>query len=98
MRTQAFQPLSVETIARQVAMSPSHFAHRFRAIARMSPMRFVREIRLENAKTLLSEPGARAGEVGAKVGFESPSHFNREFKRRYGAAPIAYVKARAAAR
>src|SRR5689334_17390261 len=52
MRMQAFRPLSVEGIARQVAMSPSHFAHRFRAVARMSPMRFVKEVRLDAARTL----------------------------------------------
>ena len=37
MRTNAAQALSVEDIARHVAMSPSHFAHRFRAVARVSP-------------------------------------------------------------
>jgi AraC-like DNA-binding protein len=92
IRKESQRPLSVEAIARQVAMSPSHFAHRFRAVARVSPMRFLREVRLENARTLLADPTARAGEVAAKVGFESASHFTREFKRRYGAAPIAYVQ------
>lgn len=92
IRRESARPLSVDTIARHVAMSPSHFAHRFRAVARMSPMRFLREIRLEQARNLLGDPTARAGEIGQKVGFESPSHFNREFKRRYGAAPIEYAK------
>jgi len=92
MRTQAFRPLSVEGIARQVAMSPSHFAHRFRAVARMTPMRFVKEVRLDAARTLMLSQGARASEVALRVGYESPAHFARDFKRRFGAPPVRYVQ------
>jgi AraC-like DNA-binding protein len=92
MRIQAFRPLSVEAIARQVAMSPSHFAHRFRVIARMSPMRFVKEVRLDAARTLLLSEGARASDVALRVGYESPAHFARDFKRRFGAPPTRYAR------
>ena len=92
MRKQAFRPLSVEGIARQVAMSPSHFAHRFRAVARMSPMRFVKEVRLDAARTLLLSQGVRASEVALSVGYESPAHFARDFKRRFGASPVRYAQ------
>ena len=92
MRKQAFRPLSVEGIARQVAMSPSHFAHRFRAVARMTPMRFVKEVRLDAARTLLLSQGTRASEVALRVGYESPAHFARDFKRRFGASPVRYAR------
>lgn len=92
IRRESKKPLTVAGIARHVAMSPSHFAHRFRAVARVSPMRFVREVRLARARELLTDTSIRASEVAAEVGFESAAHFSREFKRRYGAAPIAYVK------
>jgi len=92
MRMQAFRPLSVEAIARQVAMSPSHFAHRFRLIARMSPMRFVKEVRLDAARTLLLSEGARASDVALRVGYESPAHFARDFKRRFGDPPTRYAR------
>jgi AraC-like DNA-binding protein len=92
MRKHAFRPLSVEGIARQVAMSPSHFAHRFRAVARMTPMRFVKEVRLDAARMLLLSQGARASEVALRVGYESPAHFARDFKRRFGASPVRYSR------
>ena len=92
MRMQAFRPLSVEAIARQVAMSPSHFAHRFRVVARMSPMRFVKELRLDAARTLLLSDGVRAAEVSRRVGYESPAHFSRDFKRRFGTSPARYAR------
>lgn len=91
IRANHMKKLSVDDLARKVAMSPSHFAHRFTAVARTSPMRYVREVRLERARELLGRPGARAGEVGARVGFESAAHFAREFKRRFGRSPSQYT-------
>lgn len=87
IRTHHARKLSVQEVARGVAMSASHFAHRFRAVARISPMRYLREIRLERARSLLLENGARVSDVALQVGFESPAHFTREFKRRYGMSP-----------
>jgi AraC-like DNA-binding protein len=82
--------LSVSVLAKRVAMSPSHFAHQFSRIAHLSPMKYVREVRLERAATLLGEKGARPTDVAKEVGFESAAHFTREFKRRYGTPPSRY--------
>jgi AraC-like DNA-binding protein len=81
------EKLNVQRLARATAMSPSHFAHRFRAIARVSPMRYLRYVRLDAARARLLENGARVSEVAINVGFESPAHFTREFKRRFGVSP-----------
>jgi AraC-like DNA-binding protein len=91
IRANPAKKLSVESIAKTVAMSPSHFAHRFTAVARTSPMRYVREVRLERAKALLGEHGARPGDVATRVGFETAAHFTREFKRRYGVPPSQFL-------
>jgi AraC-like DNA-binding protein len=79
--------LNVEQLARAAAMSSSHFAHRFRAVARVSPMRYLREVRLDVARTRLLGNGVRVSQVAVEVGFESPAHFTREFKRRFGVSP-----------
>jgi AraC-like DNA-binding protein len=87
IRNNHAQKLTVERLAKRAAMSPSHFAHSFRAVARVSPMRYVREARLDRARQLLLENGGRVSAVALEVGFESPAHFTREFKRRFGIAP-----------
>jgi len=87
VRAHYAEKLSVERLAKHAGMSPSHFAHRFRAIARVSPMRYLRGVRLDRARTLLAEGSARVAEAALEVGFESPAHFTREFKRRFGMAP-----------
>lgn len=92
MRESSARALSVHQIARHVGMSASHFAHRFRDVARVSPMRYLRQLRLGEARALMLVEGARPSEVAVRVGFESASHFSREFKRQFGAAPAEYVR------
>ncbi len=92
MRQHVGRSLSVEEVARHVAMSPSHFAHRFQAIARVSPMRYLKQLRLQEARTLLLGEGARVGEAAQRVGYESPSHFSRDFKSHFGSTPAEYLR------
>lgn len=84
--------LTVDTLARRAAMSPSHFAHRFRAVVRMSPMQYVKHLRLQRARTLMLRDGLRPSEVAPQVGYASTSHFTRDFKARFGTPPATYVR------
>jgi AraC-like DNA-binding protein len=84
--------LTVEDVARHVAMSPSHFAHRFRAVARVSPMRYLKQLRLQHARTLMVAEGLRVGEAAARAGYESTSHFTRDFRGFFGASPGEYAR------
>ncbi len=92
LRANVERPLSVEDVARHVAMSPSHFAHRFRAVARVSPMRYLKNLRLHHARTLMLAQGLRVGEAAARAGYESSSHFNRDFRGLFGSSPGEYVR------
>jgi AraC-like DNA-binding protein len=83
---------TVEALAKQVRMSPSHFAHRFRAVARVSPMKYVKQARMLEAQRLLMTEPLRVGEVAVRVGYESAAHFTRDFKRTFGATPLAYAR------
>jgi AraC-like DNA-binding protein len=92
MREHATRALSVEQVARHVGMSSSHFAHRFSAVARVSPMRFLKQLRLDAARELMLGQSVRAGEAALQVGYESASHFTRDFKQAFGSAPAEYVR------
>jgi AraC-like DNA-binding protein len=92
MRRHLGRPLSVAEIAGHVHMSPSHFAHSFREVAGVTPMRCIRDLRLEEARMLMLGTGLRPGDAAAKVGFESAAHFNRAFRRRFEATPAEYVR------
>jgi AraC-like DNA-binding protein len=81
------EPMRIEDLARLAGMSTSAFHRHFRAATFMSPLQFQKRIRLQEARELLV---ARAGDVtgvGHLVGYDSPSQFNREYRRLFGAPP-----------
>ena len=80
------QPLDVDTIARFAGMSSSTLHDHFKQITSMSPMQFVKSLRLHRAHSLLLS-GSQATEASYQVGYNSPSQFSREFKRFFGAPP-----------
>lgn len=92
IREHAKKRLTVEQIARHVAMSPSHFAHRFRDIARVTPMQYVKHVRLDRARLLMLHHGARAAEAAAAVGYANAAHFTRDFKRHFDGPPLQYIE------
>ncbi|CCK25442.1 DNA-binding transcriptional regulator AraC [Streptomyces davaonensis JCM 4913] len=83
-------PHTVVSLAGQVALSPSRFAHLFTQQLGQSPMRALREARLRHAARLLEVTDLSVERVAAASGFASPFHFNRDFRARYGTPPGAY--------
>ena len=81
------EPMRIDDLARLSGMSASAFHRHFRAVTAMSPLQFQKRIRLQHARSLLvAHPGDIAG-VGHLVGYDSPSQFNREYRRLFGAPP-----------
>jgi AraC-like DNA-binding protein len=81
------EPMRIDDLARLSGMSASAFHRHFRAVTAMSPLQFQKRIRLQHARSLLvADPGDIAG-VGHLVGYDSPSQFNREYRRLFGAPP-----------
>lgn len=84
--------LTVADVAAEVAMSPSHFAHRFRACFGVSPMRYRSQIRLEQARLLLLNTAATVSRAAEEAGYASDAQFSRDFKQLFGVSPRAYVQ------
>ncbi|HXG55469.1 MAG TPA: helix-turn-helix transcriptional regulator, partial [Vicinamibacterales bacterium] len=53
----------------------------------MPPARYLQCLRLRRAALLIERTFLSVKEVMALVGYSDPSHFSRDFKRRYGMAP-----------
>ncbi|MFE2218611.1 helix-turn-helix domain-containing protein [Streptomyces canus] len=83
-------PHTVRSLAAEVSLSPSRFAHLFSRQLGRSPMRELREARLNHAARLLESTDLSVERVAAASGFASPFHFNRIFRARYGTPPGAY--------
>jgi len=92
MRAHLSRRLSVAAIARHVAMSPSHFAHRFREVARTSPMHYLKHVRLHAARISLLQDACSPAEVAGRVGYQSAAHFSRDFKSYFALPPATYAR------
>jgi AraC-like DNA-binding protein len=80
------QPLDVKAIAEQAGMSPSSLHEHFKRATSLSPIQFVKRMRLHEAHAQLLG-GRGASEAAFSVGYTSPSQFSREFRRMFGQAP-----------
>ncbi|GAS99317.1 transcriptional regulator, AraC family [Mycolicibacterium canariasense] len=83
-------PLTVDTLAAQVCLSPSAFSRGFRELTGRSPYRYVKEKRLDRARQLLEEGQSGVAVVSREVGYSSVSHFIKEFQSRFGDTPGRY--------
>ncbi|SFS09872.1 AraC family transcriptional regulator [Sphingomonas jatrophae] len=79
--------IRIEDVAAEAGMSPSSLHAHFKAITRMTPLEYQKQLRLQEARRLMLMGGATAGTAGFAVGYESPSQFSREYRRLFGAPP-----------
>ncbi|MGK7245745.1 AraC family transcriptional regulator N-terminal domain-containing protein [Buttiauxella agrestis] len=86
------EPLKIDELAKRVGMSSSSLHHRFKALTVMSPLQYQKQIRLLEARRLLLSGSLDVANVAWLVGYESPSQFNREYRRSFGAAPLQDVE------
>ncbi|HXX64447.1 MAG TPA: AraC family transcriptional regulator [Bacteroidota bacterium] len=85
-------PLKVSELARMANMSPSAFHLHFRQVTNMSPLQYQKQIRLQEARRMLSVEPIDAASVAFKVGYESASQFSREYRRIFGQPPMRDVE------
>ena len=86
-------PLKIEVLAKYAGMAESTFHRNFKTVTSMSPLQFQKKIRLIEAQRLMLTKGIDAAKAGYEVGYESPSQFNREYKRMFGKSPRNDIKA-----
>jgi len=86
------KPLRIEELANKVGLSTSAFHSHFRSTTAMSPLQFQKRIRLNEARRLMLTEQIDASRAAFKVGYESPSQFNREYSRQFGAPPMRNIK------
>ncbi|PBC08673.1 AraC family transcriptional regulator [Mesorhizobium sp. WSM3859] len=79
--------LRIDEIAAASGMSASSLHAHFKAITRMTPLEYQKQLRLQQARRLMLADGANAGTAGFAVGYDSPSQFSREYRRLFGAPP-----------
>ncbi len=80
-------PLSTDAMADMAGMSKTKLHETFKSITSMSPLQYVKSIRLHQARVLMLNEGIPASTAAFRVGYASASQFSREFKRFFGVPP-----------
>jgi AraC-like DNA-binding protein len=88
---------TVERLARAVGLSRAAFARRFAAVSGRSPLRYLTELRLALAASLLESTDDSLAELALHVGYTSEFAFSRAFKRQHGVAPGSFRRLRRSA-
>ncbi|MFZ1426406.1 MAG: AraC family transcriptional regulator [Geminicoccaceae bacterium] len=81
------QPLPLSQLARESGYSLFTFHRKFKALTSMTPLAYQKRLRLIEARRLMIAEQMSAEEAGFKVGYASPSQFNREYARMFQASP-----------
>ena len=84
---------TVEELAKANNMSVSGLHHKFKAVTSMGPLQYQKQLRLQEARRLLLSGSMDVTTAALEVGYESPSQFNREYRRLFGLPPLQDIKA-----
>jgi AraC-like DNA-binding protein len=92
LRRNYSEPLRVEQLAEIAHMSCSSLHHQFKAVTGVSPGQYQKQLRLHEARLLMLGGLEDAASAAQRVGYGSPSHFSREYRRLYGAPPLRDIR------
>ncbi len=83
-------PLTLETAASRVPISPNYLSHLFRDELGMTFLEYVTRVRLEKAKELLRTTDLLIRDIASRVGYEDAGYFTRVFRKSVGVSPNHY--------
>lgn len=86
------QNFEFNALAETLNLSPSRLRHLFKSETRMSFVKYLRLVRMRQAKHLLETSFLTVKETGKRVGISDATHFVRDFEKQFGLSPGRYRK------
>jgi two-component system, response regulator YesN len=84
------EEITLKDLAKKFAINPNYLSSIFRQYTGETLMKFVTDIRVENACRLLKRSNAGISEIARTVGYEDTQYFYRVFKKARGFTPLEY--------
>lgn len=88
LRKNLARPVRVDDLARHANMSAATLHRHFKRLTGLSPLQYLKNLRLHEAQRLMLLEQERASSAALAVGYESVTQFNREYKKLFGDAPL----------
>jgi AraC-like DNA-binding protein/DNA-binding NarL/FixJ family response regulator len=79
--------LTLLEVAQQIHVSPNYLSYLFKKYTGCNLWEYVVKLRMEESRRLLMHTDMRRYEIAEKVGYESPEHFSKMFKKYFGVSP-----------
>jgi AraC-like DNA-binding protein len=86
------EQLRVEDLAQASGLSESHFRRVFEDSMNMKPLDYVNLVRVDKACLMMGKEDISMEELSYRVGFQTQSTFNRNFKRLTGVSPYQWKR------
>lgn len=90
IRQQATADISVDDVAREVALSRSALERRMKTVIRRSPGDEINRIRFGHVERLLAQTDLTLDAIAERTGFKHPQYMAEAFRKRLGMTPGAY--------
>ena len=87
VRAEFRSTLGIADLARTAGMSASSFHEHFKAVTGTTPLQYQKDLRLIEARALMVNRNRSVSEAAYAVGYESPTHFSRDYSRKFGLPP-----------
>jgi signal transduction histidine kinase/ligand-binding sensor domain-containing protein/DNA-binding response OmpR family regulator len=81
----------VDVFGKEIGLSHSQLHRKIRALTNLSPVEFIRTLRLKRAASLLEQEYGNVAEIAYEVGFNNPSYFAECFRKLFGKSPSEYT-------
>jgi AraC-like DNA-binding protein len=87
LRDRFAEPVRIGDLASIAQLSPSAFHRQFKAVTSMTPLQYQKQLRLLEARRLMTSDAVNVEKAAFRVGYESASQFSREYGRMFGMSP-----------
>ncbi|MCX6226274.1 MAG: response regulator, partial [Bacteroidia bacterium] len=82
--------MNVLALSKEIGMSTSNLYRKITSLTGMSPVEFIRYVRLQSAAVMMIKEGANVSEAAYSCGFNDLSYFCKSFKKQFGISPKKY--------
>lgn len=83
-------PLQLQDLAKAANLAERTFKRRFKQATGQSPLAWLQQQRLKQARLLLKDSNLDIGEITERIGLQDASYFARRFKKDHGLSPSQY--------